>query len=230
MMWLGVYQSARCWLLSALCTAPIHSLTVAAGADRRPPHPSRIAAVSSTRPSAISQYGGDVDAGSCRQHLLELEHGPPVARGDRRADQPVDQGRRQFRAAGPAREMDVQSVAGQPDLLAILGARLQRLGAIRRRAWPSTGRASAGWARPPPRAERDCRRYRRAIAGPGGRSPGSTGRSGLRSPFPAPPPAPRPRPSPRRRHCRSGCRSAPPPSRASRTAGAARPSAPGCGR
>ena len=28
MMWLGVYQSARCWLLSGPCTSPTQSFTV----------------------------------------------------------------------------------------------------------------------------------------------------------------------------------------------------------
>ena len=39
MMWLGVYQSARCWLLSGPLTVADPQLDRAAGADGRPAHP-----------------------------------------------------------------------------------------------------------------------------------------------------------------------------------------------
>ena len=55
MMWLGVYQSARCWLLSGPLTVPTHNLTspqVQMGG--RPIH-SRISAMTATRPSAANQ-------------------------------------------------------------------------------------------------------------------------------------------------------------------------------
>ena len=55
MMWLGVYQSAMCWLLSGPCTSPTHTLTSPqVQMSGRPIH-SRIAAAAGTMRIAISQ-------------------------------------------------------------------------------------------------------------------------------------------------------------------------------
>ena len=45
MMWLGTYQSARCWLLSGPFTVPTHSLTVPQAQIGERPIASRIAAI-----------------------------------------------------------------------------------------------------------------------------------------------------------------------------------------
>ena len=56
MMWLGVYQSARCWLLSGPCTVPTQSFTVPQVQIGSRPMKSRIAAITATKAKAISQY------------------------------------------------------------------------------------------------------------------------------------------------------------------------------
>ena len=55
MMWLGVYQSARCWLLSGPFTVETQSFTVPqVQIGLRPIH-SRIAAITPTSAKAITQ-------------------------------------------------------------------------------------------------------------------------------------------------------------------------------
>ena len=56
MMWLGVYQSARCWLLSGPLTVATHNLTVPQVQIGLRPIQNRIAAMTATSAKAISQY------------------------------------------------------------------------------------------------------------------------------------------------------------------------------
>jgi hypothetical protein len=54
-MWLGVYQSARCWLLSGPFTVATHNFTVPQVQMGGRPIQSRIAAATATMPSATNQ-------------------------------------------------------------------------------------------------------------------------------------------------------------------------------
>ena len=56
MMWLGVYQSAMCWLLSGPCTSPTQSLTSPQVQIGDRPIQSRIAAAATAMPRAMNQY------------------------------------------------------------------------------------------------------------------------------------------------------------------------------
>jgi hypothetical protein len=56
MMWLGVYQSARCWLLSGPLTVSTQSLTVPQAQMGGRPIQSRMIAATATRAKAAYQY------------------------------------------------------------------------------------------------------------------------------------------------------------------------------